>query len=77
MLNDSVAVLQASMFDCLFFDPSTRCKYHSGMSRGPKSIEGRIKSLSKLRQYQNRTDLLHARARIEKLRQEAAACWYI
>lgn len=42
-----------------------RCKYHGGMSTGPKSLEGKIKALSSLVQYKRRPDLLSAR--IEKL----------
>lgn len=43
-----------------------RCKYHGGMSTGPKSLEGKIKALSGLVQYQRRPDLLAAR--IKKLK---------
>lgn len=32
-----------------------RCKFHAGLSTGPTSLEGKIKSLSKLRQYKNKT----------------------
>lgn len=45
-----------------------RCKFHGGMSTGPKSLEGRIKALSKLKQYKARPDLLQAR--VERLRAE-------
>ena len=43
-----------------------RCKFHGGMSTGPKSIEGRIRALSGLRQYKSRPDLLAIK--IEALR---------
>jgi len=38
-----------------------RCKYHAGMSTGPTSLEGKIKSLSKLKQYKNKTreEIIH------------------
>lgn len=39
----------------------TRCKYHGGRSTGPISLEGRIKALSCLKQYQTCPDLLAAR----------------
>ena len=45
-----------------------RCKYHGGMSTGPKSLEGKIKALSGLIQYRDRPDLLAAR--IAKLQDE-------
>lgn len=41
--------------------PSGRCKFHGGQSTGPKTLEGRIKSLSRLKQYRDRPDLLAAR----------------
>ena len=46
-----------------------RCKYHGGMSTGPKSLAGKIKALSSLKQYKARPDLLEAR--IAKLRAES------
>ena len=30
-----------------------RCRNHGGLSTGPKTIEGRLRSLSKLKQYQD------------------------
>lgn len=45
-----------------------RCKYHGGMSTGPKSLDGKIKALSSLVQYKRRPDLLAAR--IEKLKSD-------
>jgi len=45
-----------------------RCKYHGGMSTGPKSLEGKIKALSSLIQYKRRPDLLQAR--VKRLRAE-------
>lgn len=41
-----------------------RCRFHGGLSEGPKSIDGKILSLSKLKQYRNRPDLL-AKKRVE------------
>ncbi len=35
-----------------------RCRFHGGLSDGPKTIDGKIRSLAKLRQYRNRPDLL-------------------
>ena len=46
-----------------------RCKYHGGMSTGAKTIEGKIKALSSLKQYKARPDLLESR--IAKLRAES------
>ena len=48
-----------------------RCKFHGGMSTGAKSLSGRIRALSGLRQYQQRPDLL--KARIERLRADYGA----
>jgi len=31
------------------------CRLHGGLSTGPKTIEGKIKSLQKLKQYKNKT----------------------
>ena len=33
-----------------------RCKFHAGMSTGPRSIEGRIKAIKNLKQYRNKSD---------------------
>ena len=33
-----------------------RCKFHAGMSEGPTTIEGQLKSLKNLPQYKNKTD---------------------
>ena len=38
-----------------------RCRFHGGMSTGPKSLEGKIKALSSLKQYKARPDLLAIR----------------
>jgi len=35
-----------------------RCKFHGGLSTGPKTTEGKIRALSSLKQYRNRPDLL-------------------
>jgi hypothetical protein len=43
---------------------SGRCRHHGGKSTGPKTIDGKIKSLSKLMQYKCYPELL-----IEKRRQ--------
>ena len=32
-----------------------RCPNHAGLSTGPKSIDGKIKSLSKLKQFKDKT----------------------
>ena len=37
------------------------CKYHGGMSKGPKTIEGQIRALKGLKQYKARPDLLEVR----------------
>ena len=31
-----------------------RCKFHAGMSTGPRTIEGRIKAMRNLKQYKNK-----------------------
>jgi hypothetical protein len=33
-----------------------RCKYHAGMSTGPTTLAGQLKSLKNLPQYKNKTD---------------------
>jgi len=33
-----------------------RCKYHSGMSTGPRSIEGRLKAIKNLKNFKNKSD---------------------
>ena len=38
-----------------------RCRFHGGKSTGPRSLEGKIKSLSCLPQYRARPDLLTAK----------------
>ena len=43
-----------------------RCRFHGGKSTGPKTIDGKIKSLSDLTQYKNNPDLL-MKKRIELL----------
>ena len=48
-----------------------RCKFHGGMSTGAKSLSGRIRALSGLKQYQQRPDLL--KARIARLRADYGA----
>ena len=40
---------------------SNRCRFHGGNSTGPKTIDGKIKSLSKLTQYRRQPDLLVAK----------------
>jgi len=40
---------------------SNRCRFHGGKSTGPKTIDGKIKSLSKLSQYQRKPHLLIAK----------------
>ena len=32
-----------------------RCKFHAGMSTGPRSIEGRIKAIQNLKQFKNKS----------------------
>lgn len=46
---------------------SGRCRHHGGKSTGPQTINGKIKSLSKLTQYRRHPELL-----IEKRRQLVA-----
>lgn len=38
-----------------------RCKFHGGMSTGPKTLEGQIKALSGLKQYKDQPALLELR----------------
>jgi len=33
-----------------------RCKYHSGMSTGPRTLEGRLKSIKNLKNFKNKSD---------------------
>ena len=33
-----------------------RCKYHSGMSTGPKTLQGRLKSIKNLKNFKNKKD---------------------
>ena len=33
-----------------------RCKYHAGMSTGPRSLEGRLKALKNLLPFKNKKD---------------------
>jgi hypothetical protein len=42
---------------------SNRCRFHGGKSTGPKTIDGKIKSLSKLTQYRRQPHLLIAKRR--------------
>ena len=49
---------------------SGRCRHHGGKSTGPKTIDGKIKSLSRLTQYRQNPDLL-----IEKRRQLEEEMW--
>lgn len=34
--------------------PSGRCKFHGGLSTGPKTPEGKVKALSRLKQFRTR-----------------------
>lgn len=42
---------------------SNRCRFHGGNSTGPKTIDGKIKSLANLPQYRHCPDLLIAKRR--------------
>ena len=33
-----------------------RCKFHAGMSTGPRTIEGRLKSIKNLKNFKNKSD---------------------
>ena len=33
-----------------------RCKYHAGMSTGPRSLDGKIKALRNLKHFKNKTE---------------------
>ena len=33
-----------------------RCKFHAGMSTGPRTLEGRLKSIKNLKNFKNKTD---------------------
>lgn len=53
---------------CRPMPDKARCKFHGGASTGPRTLAGRVKSLSCLIQYKARPDLLAAR--IDRLRLE-------
>ena len=50
-----------------------RCKYHAGMSTGPTTLAGQLKSLKNLPQYKNKTDeyILDAMRKNRKYYREA------
>jgi len=33
-----------------------RCKFHAGMSTGPRTLEGRLKSIKNLKNFKNKSD---------------------
>jgi hypothetical protein len=39
--------------------PNGRCKYHGGLSTGPKTPEGQARALANLRQYRDRGEDRH------------------
>ena len=39
--------------------PNGRCKYHGGLSTGPKTPEGKARALANLRQYRDRGEDRH------------------
>ena len=51
---------------------SGRCRHHGGKSTGPRTIDGKIKSLSKLTQYRRNPSLLAAKRQelIEEMKHE-------